>query len=468
MNTLLQLTDAITGRRCVVRIDSEEAALPLSSLLDRYLKHCPAGRLLEEGRVTVESSETLLSFQDLVYTCSDSGELQDVYPGVDLVQNGNPIALDGSPAAQPGRVGGVDVTVLDIGIDRTDAGYDRNWTGFHRRRWDRHSDLYEGFVRDALLAGHTESESEEILAQESSTARTALVEALARRVWESDFESYSRFVERKLPYKTGDETVRGIVAGDGGVCSEKVQALRFLTDHYGIESEVLIAGADARGPVPERRLREMLDTFDFRFAKRHMRYWQHNALLYTFDGSTLLVDATNGNIPLLCLYDEESRSVLAEEDKEAVVIRMALQTESLYYHRVSQDIPDDLFFAMEAWVPDVDLIQVFDNELGLMISPGYFVAPIVFKNEASYESLSGEYHRAAQSVGLECEVSRGWSLETRLGERFASESPRAAGKIMAAREHLLARYNLWEAAEHDAGLVVVSLDRNGRELPDAR
>ena len=468
MNTLLQLTDAITGRRCVVRIDPDEAALPLSSLLDRYLKHCPARRLLAEGRVTVESSETLLSFQDLVYACSDTGELQDIYAGVELVQHGKPLALDEPPASQPGRVAGVDVAVLDIGIDRTDAGYDRNWTGFHRRRWDRHADLYEGFVRDALLARHTESESEEILALESSSARMALVEALARRVWESDFESYSRFVEHKLPYKTGDETVRGIAAGDGGVCSEKVQALKFLTDHYGIESEVLIAGADARGPVPERRLREMLDTFDFRFAKRHMRYWQHNALLYTVDGSMLLVDATNGNIPLLCLNDEESRSVLAEEDKEPVVVRMALQTESLYYHRVSQHIPEDLFFAMEAWAPDIDLIQVFDNELGLMISPGYFVTPIVFKNDASYERLSGEYLGAARSAGLECDVSREWTLETRLGEQFADESPRAAGKIMAAREHLLARYNLWEAAEHDAGLVVVSLDRNGRELPHAR
>ena len=468
MNTLLQLTDAITGRRCAVRIDPEAAALPLSGLLDRYVRHFPARMLLEEGRVTVESSETLLGFQDLVYSCSDSGELLDLYPGVELVQHGKPLALDRPPAEQPGRVGGVDVTVLDIGIDRTNAGYDRNWTGFHRRRWDRHADLYERFVRDALLACHSESDSEEILALESSAARMALVEALARRVWESDFESYSRFVERKLPYKTGDETVRGIVAGDGGVCSEKVQALKFLTDHYGIESEVLIAGADAPGPVPERRLRELLDSFDFRFAKRHMRYWQHNALLYTINGSTLLVDATNGNIPFLWLKDEDSRRVLAEEDKEPVVVRMALQTESLYYHQVPQDIPEDLFFAMEAWVPDIDLIQVFDNELGLMISPGYFVTPIVYKSEAAYEKLSGDYAHAARSAGLVCEATREWTLETRLGERFAVESPRAAEKIMGARDHLLERYNLWEAAEHDAGLVVVALERNGRGLPDTR
>ena len=155
MNTLLQLTDAITGRRCAVRVDPEAAALPLSGLLDRYVRHFPARRLLEEGRVTVESSETLLGFQDLVYACSDSGALLDLYPGVELVQHGKPLALGRPPAEQAGRVGGVDVKVLDIGIDRTDAGYDRNWTGFHRRRWDRHADLYERFVRDALLACHS-------------------------------------------------------------------------------------------------------------------------------------------------------------------------------------------------------------------------------------------------------------------------------------------------------------------------
>ena len=168
----------------------------------------------------------------------------------------------------------------------------------------------------------------------------------------------------------------------------------------------------------------MLDSFDFRFARRHMRYWQHNALLYTIDGSTLLVDATNGNIPLLCLKDEDSRRVLAEEEKEPVVVTMALQTESLYYHRVSQDIPEDLFFAMEAWVPDIDLVQVFDNELGLMLSPGYFVTPIVFKSEAAYEKLSGDYAHAARWAGLVCEATREWTLETRLGERFAVREPK--------------------------------------------
>jgi hypothetical protein len=295
-----------------------------------------------------------------------------------------------------------------------------------------------------------------------------LVKSLAWKVWDSDFESYSRFVDRRLLYKTGDETVRNIIAGAGGICSEKVQALKFLTDHFGIESEYLIAGADTQGPVPEDRLKEMLDTFDFRFAKRHMRYWQHTALLYRIEGQGFLVDATNGNIPFLFLDDIDSRQMLSTEDKAPVTIRMAIQDEDFYYHRVSQDIPENLLFAMEAWVSEIDLVQVFDNELGLIISPGFFVTPIVYKSQANYEQLRSEYAEAAETAGLECWVSPEWSLDSDIGERFVAESPQAAEKIVEARDHLLTRYNQWEAAEHGAGLVVMALGRDGKYVRDSR
>ncbi|MDA1348310.1 MAG: hypothetical protein O3A47_05520 [Chloroflexi bacterium] len=468
MNTILQLTDTITGRRCAVRIAPEEAAAPLSGLLERYVKHSPTERLLQENRATPESSESLLDFQDVVYGCSDSGLLQGIYQGVEFVQDGSPVAVDGSLSAQTTRVGEVEVEVLDVGIDRTNAGYDRNWAGFHRRRWDRHAYIYDDFVRGSLLRDNSEGEADRILQLQSSADKTTLVKSLARRVWDSDFESYSRFVDRRLPYKTGDETVRNIIARSGGICSEKVQALKFLTDHFGIESEYLIAGADTPGPVPEDRLKEMLETFDFRFAKRHMRYWQHTALLYRIEGQGFLVDATNGNIPFLFLDDIDSRQMLSTEDKAPVKIRMAVQDEDFYYHRVSQDIPENLLFAMGAWVPEIDLVQVFDNELGLIISPGFFVTPIVYKSETNFEQLRSEYVQAAETAGLECWVGAEWTLDSALGERFVAESPSAAEKILEAEGHLLARYNQWEASEHDAGLVVMALGRDGQNVPDPR
>ena len=171
---------------------------------------------------------------------------------------------------------------------------------------------------------------------------------------ESEFENYSRFVGERLMFKTGDETVRNIAAGSGGICTEKVQALKFLTDHYGLESEYVIGGDSAEGAVPVEKLREMLQTFDFRFARRYMRYWQHAALLYRIDGIPVLVDATNGNIPFLFLAGEAAEKLLGYENKPSVKVRMVEAEEDYYYHRVAQDIPQNLFFAMEGWLTDTE------------------------------------------------------------------------------------------------------------------
>ena len=460
-NTILQLTDTLTARTCVLRIEPGDSNLPLSGLLEKYLERCPIERFREEGRITDESSETLQVLQDLAYACSDDGRLAGLYAGVEFTQGGLALALDDVPGTEAARVGETDVAVLDVGIDRTNVGYDRNWAGFHRRRWDRNEDIYSDFIQDALGREHSNKEADEILHLGTRGHRIELVRSLARRIWESEFENYSRFVDRKLPYKTGDETVRNIVDGAGGICSEKVQALKFLTDHYGFQSEYLIAGADTPTPVPEDRLRELLTTFDFRFAKRHMRYWQHTALLYTIDGATLLVDATNGNIPFLFLQDDSSEALLGYADKKPVRVRMAVYDEDFYYHRVSQDIPENLFFAMEGWVPDVDLVQVFDNELGLYISADFFVTPIVFKNEAAYERLARDYTQVCDKAGLECSVSTEWTLDAPLGIRLAEQSPQASERILRAEQHLLARYNQWEAAEHHAGLVLIALQGDG-------
>ena len=352
---------------------------------------------------------------------------------------------------------GRDVLLFDIEIDRESVGYDRNWRGFHRRRWDLYPDDYAAFVSDCLEAQYGPAGSDDVLHLDSPASRLKLVEAVARRIWTSDFENYSRFMGRKLVYKTGDETVRNIMEGAGGICSEKVQALKFITDHYGIESEYLIAGPDVPGPVPEAQLREMLTTFDFRFSRRHMRYWQHAALLYDIDGETALVDSTNGNIPFVFERSEAAERLLGYEDKQALHVKMALSPEDFYYHRVSQDIPEDLFFAMEGWIPDVDLVQVFDNELGLYISEGFMVAPLVYRSDRALERLRRQYLAAAGQAGVQCVVDPEWSLESEIGQQFTAAHEDAADRILACKEHLLARYDDCHGPGHEAGLVVMAL-----------
>ena len=494
-NYILQITDVITARAFAVRLDPDDASLPLASLLDKYVKRCPIELYLSQSRLTQQSAEALQVVQDLLYYCSDSGQLHGIYPGVVFNQSGTPIALDDPLEPVVTHVGETAVAVIDIAIDRTNVGYDRNWAGFHKRRWDRHADDYFRFVMRALRREYSQDAAESILRLDSGDDKIKLVRSVGRTIWDSDFESYSRFIGLKLPYKTGDETVRNIAAGGGGICSEKVQALKFITDHFGIESEYLMAGADTRTPPPEDRLRELLTTFDFRFSRRYMRYWQHTALLYTIDGTKTLVDVTNGNVPFLFMQDEAAERLLGYENKQAVPVRMAVYEEEFYYHRVSQDIPEDLFFALEGWIEDVDLIQVFDNELGLYISSDFFVTPIVYRSPEAFQRLERQYAQVCRKAGLECSVNEDWNLDTPLGQRFQKAQARAANlhgprplsseaagpslqgdapgfstteKILQARDHLVERYDECHGSDHDAGLVIVALRGNEDELPDSR
>ena len=456
-NHILQLTDAASGRRCALRIDPEESARPLQWLLDRYLKAPTLQPLLAEKRITEESAEILVSLQDLVYISSDEGLLHDMFAGVKFNQGSQAIALDETLRPVPVRVDESEVNLIDLTIDRTNVGYDRNWVGFNKRRWAMSAETYSAFVLSCLEEEYGRGEAEDILEMGSTAHKMKLVRALAKRIWESDFESYSRFRGRKLVYKSGDETVRNIIEGSGGICSEKVQALKFLTDHYGLNSEFILAGANAAGPVPEAKLRELLTTFDFRYAKRYMRYWQHTALLYTIDDSSVLVDDTNGNIPFMFLKDDAAQRLLGHQPKPSVRVKMAVNEEDFYYHEVSQDIPQDLFFAMEGWIPHIDLVQVFDNELGLYISGEYMVTPIVFRNARTFDRLRREYGAACQRAGLSFTVASEWELDSPLGSEFAKREPKAAQKVLEAEAHLLARYDDCHGPGHEAGLVVIAL-----------
>ena len=247
---VLQLTDSVTGRRFALRIDPDHAGWTLRRLLERYLRDCPLDDLLAARRITPRSAESLRAVQDYVYAVSDQGTLLDVYPGVAFQQGGAPVPLDAAPAAATVRAGDAEVSLIDVAVDRLNAGYDRNWVGFHKRRWDADAGTYAAFVRESLeqCLG---TEADEAAEMDSPAHARRVLRALASRVWGSHFENYSRFTGRMLTYKTGDETVRNIADGGGGICSEKVQALKFLTDRLGLSSRYVLAGADAVPPLPE-------------------------------------------------------------------------------------------------------------------------------------------------------------------------------------------------------------------------
>ncbi len=454
---ILQINDSLTARAAALRIDPQDALLPLGLLLDQYLLHAPIDRLIQEGGITKRSADALFSLQDLVYACSDSGQLMGMFAGINFQQMDYSIDLGQVPQLETARAGETEVPVIDLTIERTNVGYDRNWRGFHKRKWRRHTDAYSSFVQTALESECGQANAAAILQLDSKDHKLMFLKVVARKIWESDFESYSRFIGDKLIYKTGDETLRNIIDGAGGICSEKVQALKFLTDNFGLDSEYVLAGDNARAPIPVTRLRELLTTFDFRFSKRYMRYWQHLALVYDIDGTPVLVDATNGNIPFLFLQGNAAERLLSHQPETFIEVRMVEFLENFYYHRVPQDVPENLLFALEGWIPDADMVQIFDNELWLYVSKDFYLTPIPFKNEREFSKLSQEYLQICRRADLECSASRDWSLDSPLGQRFVEQEPRVSEKIMRGHEHLLHRYNEWAGPGHQAGLVVIKL-----------
>lgn len=462
-NYILQLTDGVTKRFCSIRIDEQDLCKTIEELIERYVKYPRITEFINKNQITLQSAEFLQDLQDYVFSCSDDGTLINIYKGVLFKQNNEIIRIDQVPAKQTVTINKKQTLLIQIIIDRANVDYDRNWIGFHKRRWIRNAPALKAFTTDAIREMYPSSEIQNILKLHSKISKVKFLRAVSQSIWNSQFENYSRFIGRKLRYKTGDETILNIKEGRGGICSEKVQALKFITDQYGLQSEYLIAGANAKPPVPESRLRQLLDTFDFSFSRRYMRYWQHAALLYDIEGTRFLVDVTNGNIPLV-ICDNIVKYISDDKLNYSLKVRMAVKEEEFYYHRISQDIPEKLYFAMEGWVEDVDLIQVFDNELGLYISSDLFISPLIYKSRLRYENLSREYRKICLDAGLTCYITPTWTLNSELGNMLRQQEPNTYNDILLAKTYLLERYDSCHGQGHQAGLVIVDLNRTRNDL----
>jgi hypothetical protein len=449
---VLRLTDESSGLTSAMRLhDPGDRALPLGRLLDlRFRGWDGSDRSVS---VLPEHGHGLRCLQDLVYRLGlGPGR---VWPGVQFLQDDLPVDMGVGAVVRRAVAGDVEFDLVDVTLDRSGPGYGRDWVSFHARRWGLAGGEYDDFVAGALEAAGLDDRA---LGVDAPDNRLELVLALATRVSGSDFENYSRFVDGGLRFRTGDQAVLNMAAGYGGVCVEKVQALKFLTDHYGLESEYLLAGPSG-GRLPVDRLRELLYTLDFRFAKRHMRYWQHLALLYWLDGEPLVVDATGGCLPFVFRPGDAGRRLL--DSGEPVRVRMVGEPEDYYYHRVAQDVPLDLLLALECRLEGADLVQVFENELGLYVSDRYYVMPLPYRTGAEYLRLRGEYEQYCGRLGLRGEVGADWALNGAIGRRFAADCPAVAAMVLDCRDRLLERYDDWLEAEHDAGLVVIDLLSSG-------
>lgn len=301
------------------------------------------------------------------------------------------------------------------------------------------------------------------------------VEAVARRIWRADFENYSRFLgdENHPParLKTGDETVENIVAGRGGVCTEKVLALKFITDAHGLESTPVFAGPRTTAPLPVEQLRTMLDeldTYDFTYAKRYLRYWDHIALEYRLsDGSRWLVDPSGGNIPFLC---HPSRLYLdGGAERPVVPVTMLATPEPVSYHRAPPALTMDFLFAWETWIDDVDLMQVFDNKLGLLVSEEFYVTPVVWGSVTKRDVVLESWRAYARTHALGFGVtavngsSPATTAEHATAALFDERQPAQAAWCRAALPRLARRYREYVCKRYGVdkpfGIDLLVLDR---------
>ena len=120
-------------------------------------------------------------------------------------------------------------------------------------------------------------------------------------------------------------------------------------------------------------------------------------------------------------------------------------------------MPQDLFFALEGWISFSDLMQVFDNELGLFLSRDFYVMPIEFTSEKEFNRNRQEYLTVSQRAGLKCSITHDWSLDSPLGEEFSESEPVVSERVMAAGQHLLARLDECDGPGHKTGLVLMRL-----------
>ena len=330
--TLLRWNDYLTGRTCTLKISDSDAASPVSALVAKYLTDVDPIRLADDGMILLKSVVSLLDIQDVVHSITDEGRLSTIVPGTVFRSGARELSPQDVLPTTSAAVRDSEVDLIDLTIDRSETGYPRNWAGFNRRRWERYADDFLSFV-ERSVRGIGEPHDDDVLALDSHDARVAFLKRVAKAIWDSPFENYSRFTGRRLRYKTGDEALTSIIEGRGAICSEKVQALKFVTDRYGFESHYVFAGPDAPGPIPLDQLRHLLDTFDFRGAGPAMRYWQHMALEFLVDGEHVMVDATNGNIPFIFMRGPEVAQILNADHPRAVNLQMGTYPEEFYYHR---------------------------------------------------------------------------------------------------------------------------------------
>lgn len=422
-----ELTIAIPAEACQVRTLGDVLSFYRCADLDALA----AGGYVAPGQLL-----PLKRYADSLFLLEDSGTLGRLDPRLRFAIGGRPCALDH-------RLGGACARPIRIEVDRSHTGYTRNWPAYLARRWKLRADAYSKFV-ESLVEAQYGREARAVLQRDAPDRVRRFLAAVARRIHAAPYETYSRYLEPYAPFKGCDQTLDRILEGDGGNCAEKTMALYFVAHAYGIEAELVLGGEEASGSFPYRTLRSLLDrrSFDFAGTQDAQRYWQHFAMLCRSPGTAeehVFCDVAGSNIPFLCLGASEGAAYLDPVRRKAIEVAITLEPIRLSYHRLAhrQDLPLDLYYAMENFIASIDVIQTVDNELGLLHTGDYWVGVVAYRARRDFDRIMREYERFVCRAGLDprgdvCFPQDLRSARHPLAEQFLGAYPREAGQIIAA------------------------------------
>ena len=459
LERILKITDILTGWGFSVTL-SEDEPMTYGGLLDKYLRQANVDDLIRSGRISPSEARWIDKIQDRVFQIDESGELSpDPVDGVYLSNGPEPVEWDQEIAFDLVQTERERFLLLELRIDRSDAIFNLNERGYNLRKWRKNEDLFDGFIEKTLVSAYG-TEASRIMKLGSADSRRRFLKAVGRRIWEANFELYSRFIGDRIRYKDGSETLENIIAGHGGICSEKASAMKMISDRFGFEAEYLLAGPNARGGFPVERLREMIDERDFAYGKKYTNYWQHMALLYRIEDEPVMIDVTNGNVPFLFLEGDDALSLV--DSGKFIEVRMAEEIERFYYHRVPQDIPLALLALMRDWVEAIDLIHVFDDGLGLLIRNDYFVWPVMYREDWELEDELRWWEEICRREGFEdVELLTDMEKPGRLWSEFKNRHPMIYECLIDAFPYLRRRYNDFHApGRKDYNLAYILLSLN--------
>ncbi|MBD3317430.1 MAG: hypothetical protein GF344_16700 [Chitinivibrionales bacterium] len=465
---LIQLADKWSGRKFAFKNVSAVNLETVGGVI-ALLKHTTQDQLDRwnaDKVITTQSRDGFKYIQEALFSIRDDGSLGDPVEGAFLSHLGMPLENDDSLPMETRAIGGRAFSVADLVLDRDDVPFVRNWKGYYLRNW--HPDFAERVER--WVRNDWGEKADDILACATSESRMRFIASVSRHLYKAPYEMYSRYLGRRVPYKTGPETLRDIIAGHGGNCSEKAVALDMIRENFGIPGRLCLSGNDAVGEFPSFHLRRALERGSTMFTGRAQRFWEHYANVFEINGRRILADATGGPMPYLFCADSEDFF----SQNKCLTVKFIAQEERFYYHDTSPDIAYDTVYNMEAFIPDIDLYHIFgpeeeDAPFGLLIRPDLWVCPNAYRGDEDFMKHTKEWNDYAESASrihrLELYPTLAFSVEKKILTAKEQSDPTLIANLRAIETAFEKRCRyVWRDDRWRIGYVFCELEPRGESV----